>query len=73
MGRGLMPASRRGGSLVFQGVEVATPPRRERRTKGGEGPPEDDAPEVETPVAREDAGEAEVERGSEPTSEEMEE
>ena len=44
-----------------------------RRTEGAVESPEDKSPEVETPVVQEGSGEAEVERGSEPAPEEIEE
>ena len=54
-------------------IAAPTAGGRARRTEGAVESPEDKSPEVETPVAQEGSGEAEVERGSEPAPEEMEE
>ena len=72
-GAGRCLCCQEGGSFGRQGMEVTTPERSARRTEGAVEPPEDKSPEVETPVAQEGSGEAEVRRGSEPAPEEMEE
>ena len=54
-------------------IAAPTAEGRARRTEGAVESPEDKSPEAETPLAQEGSGEAEVERGSEPAPEEMEE
>ena len=66
-------AAKREARLSARGWRSPSPPRRERRTKGAVQSPEDETPEVETPVAQGDMGEAEVEAEVGPAPEEMEE
>ena len=66
-------AAKREAHLAARGWRSPPPERRASRTEGAIEPPEDKSPEVEAPVAQEGSGEAEVERGSEPAPEEMEE
>ena len=52
MGRGLVPAAKREARLAASGWRSAPRERRERRTAGAGGAPEDKSPEVEAPVAQ---------------------
>ena len=59
-------AAKRGARQSARGWRSPPPQRREQRAEGAVESPEDESPEVETPVSREGTGEMEVEVEFEP-------